>query len=239
MPTNVLLDELYDPLMDELWGSLLDDTELTLADILTEIHGKEIGLDDSRALVIRSGIVRSEDGSPVSFPDGITTLGGGEPVDPGNGGTGLSSYASGDLLYASSGSTLARLAIGAAEGYVLSRSSSSLPAWEPPRIVVNSQSVSYTLVISDGGKVIYHPASDNNARIWTIPSNASVAFPVGSTLTFINLAAANVTISITDDTMTFLPSGGTGSRTLGQYGIATAIKLASTVWVVSGNAGLT
>ncbi len=210
-----------------------------MTDILTEIHGKELGLDDDRALVVRSGIIRTQDGSPVSFPDGITELGGGQPVNPGNGGTGLDTYAAGDLIYATSGSTLARLAIGAAEGYILTRSASALPAWEPPRIVVNSQSVAYTLVISDGGKLIYHPASDNNARIWTIPSNASVAFPVGSTLTFINLAAANVTISITDDTMTFLPSGGTGSRTLGQYGIATAIKLASTVWVVSGNAGLT
>lgn len=210
-----------------------------MADILTELHGKDIGLDDDRALIIRSGIIRTPDGSPVSFPDGITEAGGGQPIDTENGGTGLSSYATGDLVYASSGSTLARLAIGAAEGYILSRSASALPAWEPPRIVVNSQSVSYTLVISDGGKVIYHPASDNNARIWTIPSNASVAYPVGSTLTFINLAAANVTISITSDTLTFLPSGGTGSRTLGQYGIATAIKLAATQWVVSGNAGLT
>jgi hypothetical protein len=101
----------------------------------------------------------------------------------------------------------------------------------------NSQSTSYTLVAADAGKSIVHPASDNNARTFTIPANGSVAFPVGTTITFINMINT-VTIAITSDTMYLAGPGTTGSRTLAAYGIATAVKMTSTTWIISGN-GLT
>lgn len=100
---------------------------------------------------------------------------------------------------------------------------------------INSQSTAYTLVLADAGKTIYHPASDNNARTFTIPANGSVAYAVGTVLTFVNLAAASVTIAITTDTMYLAGAGSTGSRTLAQYGIASAVKVDSTNWVISGN----
>ena len=102
----------------------------------------------------------------------------------------------------------------------------------------NSQSTDYTLVIGDSGKHIFHPSSDNNARTFTIPANSSVAYPIGTAITFINMAAANVTIAITSDTMYLSSAGTTGSRTLAQYGSATAVKITSTNWIISGS-GLT
>ena len=102
----------------------------------------------------------------------------------------------------------------------------------------NSQSAAYTLVLADAGKHIFHPVGDNNARTFTIPANSSVAYPVGTAITFINMAAANVTIAITTDTMYLSSAGTTGSRTLAQYGSATAIKSTSTNWLISGS-GLT
>jgi hypothetical protein len=102
----------------------------------------------------------------------------------------------------------------------------------------NSQSANYTLVLADSGDHIFHPSSDNNARTFTIPANSSVAFVIGTAVTFINMAAANVTIAITSDTLTLSPSGTSGSRTLAQYGSATAIKITSTQWLISGS-GLT
>ena len=102
----------------------------------------------------------------------------------------------------------------------------------------NSQSAAYTLVLADAGKHIFHPVGDNNARTFTIPANSSVAYPVGTAITFINMAAANVTIAITTDTMYLSSAGTTGSRTLAQYGSATAIKITSTDWLISGS-GLT
>jgi len=103
----------------------------------------------------------------------------------------------------------------------------------------NSQSVAYELVLSDGGKHILHPSADTTARIYTIPPNASVAFPIGTAITFINQDSAGVlTISITTDTMRLAGDGTTGSRTLAANGMATAVKVTATEWIISGT-GLT
>jgi hypothetical protein len=102
----------------------------------------------------------------------------------------------------------------------------------------NSQSAAYTLVLADAGKHIFHPVADNNARTFTIPANSSVAYPIGTAITFINMAVANVTIAITSDTLTLSPAGTTGSRTLATNGSATCIKITSTQWLISGS-GLT
>ena len=102
----------------------------------------------------------------------------------------------------------------------------------------NSQSAAYTLVLADAGKHIFHPVGDNNARTFTIPANSSVAYPIGTAITFINMAVANVTIAITTDTLVLSPAGTTGSRTLATNGSATCIKITSTSWLISGS-GLT
>ena len=103
----------------------------------------------------------------------------------------------------------------------------------------NSKSAAYTLVLGDAGKHILHPSADTTARIFTIPANSSVAYPIGTALTFINQhSAGTVTISITTDTMRLAGAGTTGSRTLAANGVATAIKITSTEWIISGT-GLT
>ena len=103
----------------------------------------------------------------------------------------------------------------------------------------NSQSAAYTLVLADSGKHIFHPSADTTARTFTIPANSSVAYPVGTAITFVNQNGAGVvTIAITTDTMRLSPAGTTGSRTLAANGSATCIKVASTEWLISGS-GLT
>lgn len=102
----------------------------------------------------------------------------------------------------------------------------------------NSQSAAYTLVLADSGKHIFHPVADNNARTFTIPADSSVAYPIGTALTFINMAVADVTIAITTDTLTLSPAGTSGSRTLATNGSATCIKITATEWLISGS-GLT
>lgn len=100
----------------------------------------------------------------------------------------------------------------------------------------NIQTGSYTLVLSDAGDHIYR--GSGGAATWTIPANSSVAYPIGTALTFINLSATSVSIAITSDTMYLSSAGTTGTRTLAQYGSATAIKITSTSWLISGS-GLT
>jgi hypothetical protein len=102
----------------------------------------------------------------------------------------------------------------------------------------NSKSAAYTLVLADAGKHILHPSGDANARTFTIPANSSVAYPIGTAITFINMTSQVVTIAITTDTMYLSSAGTTGSRSLAQYGSATAIKITSTNWLISGS-GLT
>ena len=105
-------------------------------------------------------------------------------------------------------------------------------------IPINSQSAAYTTVLADSGKVIFHPSTDANVRTFTIPANGTVAYPVGTAITFINMTSQVVTIAITTDTMYLSAAGTTGSRSLAQYGSATAIKMTSTTWLISGS-GLT
>ena len=104
---------------------------------------------------------------------------------------------------------------------------------------LNSQSTAYTLVLGDAGKTLLHPSVDTTARTFTIPANSSVAYPAGTVVTFVNQASAGVlSIAITSDTMRLAGAGTTGTRTLAANGMATAVKLTTTEWIISG-VGLT
>lgn len=104
-------------------------------------------------------------------------------------------------------------------------------------VALRSSGADTTSVLGDAGGGLFHPASDNNPRTFTIDSNANVAYPLWTTLTFVN-KINTLTIAITSDTLTFAGAGTTGSRTLAANGIATAIKIGTTEWLISGT-GLT
>jgi hypothetical protein len=97
----------------------------------------------------------------------------------------------------------------------------------------NSQSADYTAVLADAGKHLYHPTSDDNPRTFTIPANASVAYEIGTAITFVN-DQNTLSIAITSDTLVWSEDGSTGTRTLAENGMATAIKVTSTRWLISG-----
>lgn len=96
----------------------------------------------------------------------------------------------------------------------------------------NDQSGNYTLVLTDAGK---HIKQNTSASTVTIPANASVAFPVGSVVTIYNNSAGNISIAITSDTLLLAATASTGTRTLASVGVATALKVASTAWLISGS----
>ena len=93
----------------------------------------------------------------------------------------------------------------------------------------NSQTATYTLALSDMGK---HISITTGGVV--IPANSGVAFPIGSAVTIFNNSGSSQTVSITTDTLRLAGTATTGTRTLAQYGIATVIKVTSTVWVISG-----
>jgi hypothetical protein len=96
----------------------------------------------------------------------------------------------------------------------------------------NSKSTTYSTVIGDVGKHIYVTSST------TITIDGSVAYPIGTTIGFISAVGVTTTIAIGTDTLYLGGTGTTGSRSLAAYGMATAVKVESGKWFISGN-GLT
>lgn len=98
-----------------------------------------------------------------------------------------------------------------------------------------STSTGLSLTATHAGKHILTTAT---GQTHTIPANGSVPLQIGTTIVFINSGAITTTIAITTDTLTLAGTSTTGSRTLGTNGMATAVKVGATSWVISGN-GLT
>jgi hypothetical protein len=100
----------------------------------------------------------------------------------------------------------------------------------------NPQAGNYTLDINDTALHIYHASGAGAGDTYTIPSNASVPYPIGTVITFVNSDSNSISIAITSDTMTLAGTTTTGTRTLAQNGIASAIKVTTTAWLISGTA---
>ena len=93
----------------------------------------------------------------------------------------------------------------------------------------------YTAVLDDQYQVLV-PMNKATAVAFKIPTNASVAYPVGSAITVLNKGAGLVTISaVTSGTTTVLSAGAVAaSPTLAQYKTAVCIKTATDTWYVVG-----
>jgi hypothetical protein len=93
----------------------------------------------------------------------------------------------------------------------------------------------YTAVLNDQYQVLV-PMNKATAVAFKIPTNASVAFPVGTAITVLNKGAGTVTISaVTSGTTTVLSAGTVAaSPTLAQYKTAVCIKTATDTWYIAG-----
>ncbi len=101
--------------------------------------------------------------------------------------------------------------------------------------VGSDQTADYTAVLADQYQVLV-PMNKATAVAFKIPTNASVAFPVGTAITVLNKGAGAVTISaVTSGTTTVLSAGAVAaSPTLAQYKTAVCIKTATDTWYVVG-----
>lgn len=98
----------------------------------------------------------------------------------------------------------------------------------------NTQSGDYTTVAGDSGKHVYHPAGDTTSRTWTIPSN--VDYPIGTAITFVNRTAAPIALTVaTAHSITLGGTVSTGTRSLSQNAVGTAMKDTSTNWIITGS----
>jgi hypothetical protein len=93
----------------------------------------------------------------------------------------------------------------------------------------------YTTVLADAYQVL-QPMNKATAIAFKIPTNASVAFPVGTAITVLNKGLGACTISaVTSGTTTILSAGATAAApTLAQYKTAVCIKTATDTWYIAG-----
>jgi hypothetical protein len=93
----------------------------------------------------------------------------------------------------------------------------------------------YTATISDSYQVL-ELMNKGTAVAFKIPTNASVAFPIGTALTVLNIGAGVCTISaVTSGTTTVLSAGAVAAApTLAQYKTAVCIKTGTDAWYVVG-----
>ena len=105
-----------------------------------------------------------------------------------------------------------------------------------PAFTVNTtQTADYTAVLADSYQVLQQ-MNKATAIAFKIPTNASVAIPVGSVITVLNIGAGTCTISaVTSGTTTVLSAGAVAAApTLAQYKSAACIKVATDTWYVVG-----
>ena len=101
--------------------------------------------------------------------------------------------------------------------------------------VGTANTTDYTAVLADAYQVL-ELMNKATAIAFKIPTDASVAFPVGTALTVLNIGAGVCTISaVTPGTTTVLSAGAVAaSPTLAQYKTAVCIKTAANTWYVVG-----
>lgn len=93
----------------------------------------------------------------------------------------------------------------------------------------------YTAVSADQYQVL-EVMNKATAINFLIPTNASVAFPIGTVLNVLNIGAGACTIkAVTSGTTTVLSAGATAAQpSLGQYKAAACIKTGTDTWYVVG-----
>lgn len=97
-------------------------------------------------------------------------------------------------------------------------------------LTINAQTDSYTLVLTDAGKQVEMNKATGNTL--TVPTNASVAFPVGTTILLLQTGAGQTTVAGAGGVTV---NGTPGLKLRAQWSVATLIKRATDTWVLTGD----
>jgi hypothetical protein len=131
-------------------------------------------------------------------------------------------------------STVSATEIGYLDG-VTSAIQTQLDA-KTPKVTLNAQTATYTVVISDAFKLI--TMSVAGANDFEIPTNANVAYPVGTVINVIQIDAGQTTIkAVSSGTTTISSTGATATapKLRAQYSAASCIKVNTDTWYVVGD----
>jgi hypothetical protein len=103
-------------------------------------------------------------------------------------------------------------------------------------LAFDAETASYTAIFANNGQVV---TMDNaSANTFSIPTNASVAFPIGTQINVLQIGAGQTTIqAVTSGTTSILSTGGTAAapKLRARYSMATCLKAGTDLWYVSGD----
>lgn len=105
------------------------------------------------------------------------------------------------------------------------------------KLTLNAQTATYTAVLTDNRNKLV-TMSVAGANDFLIPTNASVAFPIGSVINVIQIGAGQTTIkAVTSGTTTISSTGASAiaPKLRAQYSAASCIKVATDTWYVVGD----
>jgi hypothetical protein len=120
----------------------------------------------------------------------------------------------------------------------LTNKTMTTPTLDDPKInlVFDAETASYTAVLANNGQVV--TMNNASANTFSIPTNASVAFPVGTQINVLQIGAGQTTIqAVTSGTTTIQSTGGTAAqpKLRARYSMATCIKASTDLWYVTGD----
>jgi len=105
------------------------------------------------------------------------------------------------------------------------------------KVTLNAQTATYTVVLADANQKLV-TMSVAGANDFQIPTNANVAFAVGTVINVIQIGAGQTTIkAVTSGTTTISSTGASAiaPKLRAQYSAASCIKVATDTWYVVGD----
>jgi hypothetical protein len=112
------------------------------------------------------------------------------------------------------------------------------PTLNDPKInlAFDAETASYTAVLANNGQVV--TMNNASANTFSIPTNASVAFPIGTQLNVLQIGAGQTTIqAVTSGTTTIQSTGASAAapKLRARYSAATCLKAGTDLWYVFGD----
>lgn len=105
------------------------------------------------------------------------------------------------------------------------------------KVTLNSQTATYTAVLADNKNTLV-TMNVATAHDFLIPTNASVAFPIGSVINVVQTGVGKTTIeAVTPGTTTISSTGATATapELRAQFSAASCVKVATDSWIILGD----
>lgn len=133
-------------------------------------------------------------------------------------------------LSSTTSTTSGRIAFDATNDKIIVGDGTSAIEFAPSTTLINAQTASYTLVAADKDKMV--EMGVGSANNLTVPTNSSVAYPIGTKISVVQTGSGQTTI---------VPAGGVtingtpGLKLRAQWSAVTLVKRASDTWVAFGD----